>query len=361
MKDNSYRNLYGKGGFERRSGLSVRGSGGSMTRGRFLVAAGSLLLAGGAGGCGGGSGGDSGDDGGGSGEGGQGAIRHRYGNTEIPATAERVVTVGYTGHDAVLALGVTPVAVREWFGERPYATWAWAQDELGDAEPEVLSSEELNFEWIAALEPDLILGVTSGMTRDEYDTLSEIAPTVGQSGEYVDYGVPWQEATRTTGRALGRERRAEEEVSEVESRFQETRAKHQEFENATGVVALYGENGSFSAYGPEDTRGRFMSALGFEPPDEISELAGDQFYAEISTERLDLLDADVLVVIVPDGGREALEQDELYRQLAVVREDRAIVLETSDALAGALSFGTVLSLPYLLGEMVPRLSRSLAR
>jgi iron complex transport system substrate-binding protein len=183
----------------------------------------------------------------------------------------------------VLALGVTPVAVREWFEERPYATWVWAQDELGDAEPEVLSSTELNFERITALEPDLILGVTSGITRDEYETLSEIAPTVGQSGAYVDYGVPWQEeATRTTGRALGRERRAEEDVSEVEGRFQETRAEHQEFENATGVVALYGENGSFSAYGPEDTRGRFMSALGFELPDEIAELAGDQFYAEIS-------------------------------------------------------------------------------
>lgn len=357
MRDSPYRNLYRKGGFERRGSLSVRGSGGGMTRRRFLVAAGGLLLVGGAGGCGGGSGGG---DGGGSGEGGRDAIRHRYGNTEIPATAERVVTVGYTGHDAVMALGITPVAVREWFGERPYATWDWAQAELGDAEPEVLSSVELNFERIAALEPDLILGVTSGMTRDEYDTLSEIAPTVGQSGEYVDYGVPWQEATRTTGRALGRERRAEEEVSEVEGRFQETRAEHQGFENATGVVALYGENGSFSAYGPEDTRGRFMSALGFELPDEISELAGDQFYAEISAERLDLLDADVLVVIVPDGGREALGQDDLYQQLAVVREERTIVLETSDTLAGALSFGTVLSLPYLLDEMVPRLSRSLA-
>lgn len=320
MRDSPYRNLYRKGGFERCGGLSVRGSGGGMTRGRFLAAAGSLLLVGGAGGCGGGS---SGGDGGGSGDGGRDAIRHRYGNTEI-------------------------------------ATWDWAQDELGAAEPEFLSSAEMNFERIAALEPDLILGVTSGMTRDEYDTLSEIAPTVGQSGEYVDYGVPWQEATRITGRALGRERRAEEEVSEVEGRFQETRAEHQGFENATGVVALYGENGSFSAYGPEDTRGRFMSALGFELPDEISELAGDQFYAEISTERLDLLDADVLVVIVPDDGREALGQDELYQQLAVVREERTIVLETSDTLAGALSFGTVLSLPYLLNEMVPRLSRSLA-
>lgn len=310
------------------------------------------MLVGALGGCGSESGGSGGGEDG-------SLIQHRYGETEVPGTAERVVTVGFTGHDAVLALGVAPVAVREWFGEKPYATWEWAQDELGEAEPEVLPPTELDFERVAALEPDLILGVTSGMTQEEYDTLSEIAPTVAQPDEYVDFGVPWQEATRTIGRALGRESRAEEAVSEVEGRFEEVRAERPEFQDATAVVALYGENGSFSAYGPEDTRGRFMSALGFELPEGIRELAGDQFFAEISEERLDLLDADVLVTIVPDGGRSALEESELYRSLAVVREGRAIVLETTDPLAGALSFGSVLSLPYLLEEMVPRLSRAL--
>lgn len=54
---------------------------------------------------------------------------------------------------------------------------------------------ELDIERIAALEPDLISGVYSGITEDEYVRLSEIAPTITQTGGYVDFGMPWQEMT----------------------------------------------------------------------------------------------------------------------------------------------------------------------
>ncbi|MEZ5252074.1 MAG: ABC transporter substrate-binding protein [Ilumatobacteraceae bacterium] len=117
-------------------------------------------------------------------------IEHKYGETTIEAEPMRVVSVGFGEHDNLLAIGVVPVAVRDWYGEQPYATWPWAQDELGDATPEVLSSTELNFEQIAALEPDLILGIASGMTDSDYATLSAIAPTVAQPADYVDYGTP---------------------------------------------------------------------------------------------------------------------------------------------------------------------------
>lgn len=123
-------------------------------------------------------------------------IGHKYGETEVSGVPGRVVTVGFTDQDYVLALGVKPVAVREWYGEYDYATWPWARDELGDAEPEILPPTELNFEQIAGLEPDLIVGVSSGMTREEYDTLSEIAPT------------PPSPASLWTSASPGRSRRA---------------------------------------------------------------------------------------------------------------------------------------------------------
>ena len=97
----------------------------------------------------------------------------------------------------MLALGVDP-GRRSATGtaSSPYATWPWAQDELGDAQPEVLPSTELNFEQIAALDPDLIVGVGSGMTDTDYATLSKIAPTLAQPGDYIDYGTPWDVTTR---------------------------------------------------------------------------------------------------------------------------------------------------------------------
>lgn len=107
-------------------------------------------------------------------------IEHAFGSAEIPAAPPRVVSVGYSDQDAILALGVVPVGLRDWFGDQPNAVWPWAQPLLGGAAPEVLPLDALNFEAIAALEPDLIVGrSTFDLTSEEYETLSRIALTVG--------------------------------------------------------------------------------------------------------------------------------------------------------------------------------------
>ena len=106
-------------------------------------------------------------------------VEHALGITEIPAEPTRVVTVGVTEQDAVLALGIAPVGVTEWYGDQPFATWPWAQDELGDAEPVVLSTTDgFEYERIAALEPDLIIGTNAGLAEESYELLSAIAPTI---------------------------------------------------------------------------------------------------------------------------------------------------------------------------------------
>lgn len=281
-------------------------------------------------------------------------IDHTYGSTEIAERPERVVSVGFSEQDILLALGITPVAVREWFGEKPSATWGWAEDELGDGEPEVLSADELNFEQIAALEPDLIVGVYSGITEEDYDTLSAIAPTLPESGDYIDYGTPWQEMTRTVARAVGEEARAEELITEVDDQFAAVREEHPEFEGATAVVGTAYADVLY-AYASQDPRGRFLTELGFDAPVEIDELAGDEFTATVSAERFDLFDTDVLIWIT-DGNRAAIEGDPLYRSLRAATEGRVVFVDNLADIGGALSFQTVLALPYLLDELVPQLA-----
>ena len=41
-------------------------------------------------------------------------VEHAFGTTTVPAPPQRIVTVGYTEQDMVLALGQTPVGVTEW-------------------------------------------------------------------------------------------------------------------------------------------------------------------------------------------------------------------------------------------------------
>jgi iron complex transport system substrate-binding protein len=289
-------------------------------------------------------------------------IEHTYGETTLTEQPERVVTVGLTDHDAVLALGVMPVGVTDWFGDQPSATWPWAQDELGDAEPEIVGdAAAIGFEKVAALRPDVILAVYAGLTESDYDMLRQIAPTVAQPGEYVDYGVPWDEQTLTIGRALGRSEAAEAAVADVRRRFDEARAAHLEFEGATGLVATpYG--GTVSVYAPEDVRGRFLDSLGFVQPPEIAELAGDEFSADLSYERIDLVDVDALVWIVGSiaTDKPQFDAEPLYAGLAVHREGREVFVENLETLGGALTFVSVLSLPLLIDEMVPRLATAVA-
>jgi iron complex transport system substrate-binding protein len=290
-------------------------------------------------------------------------VEHRYGTTEVEEAPERVVTLGFSDQDAVLALGVVPVAVTDWYGDYPSSTWPWAQDELGDGESEVLNEGQFNgeqafdYERIAALDPDLVIGFYTGMTEEEYDTLSQIAPTVAPSGEYPDYGMPWQEATRMAGDALGRADRAEELVADVEALFADAAEANPAFAGQQAVVVEAFEPGSTFVRSATDPRTVFMTSLGFELPEDIAELAGDLDGAELSDERMDLLDRDLIVwnVGVDPGLRAEIEGKPLYPRLDAVREGRELFIE-DPLVSGALTWSTVLSLPYAIEHLVPQLA-----
>ncbi len=285
------------------------------------------------------------------------AIEHRFGRTTITSAPTRVVTVGVTEQDFMLALGVVPVATTRFRPDvYPGEIYPWAQDELGDAAPPeaIEYGDGYNFERIAGLRPDLILGLYSPMSEDDYDTLAEIAPTIAQPAEYPDFGVPWQELTRIVGRVFGRAQRAEELVAGVEARFAKERTEHPEFKGKTALMALPFEGEHF-LYGPRDTRARVLYELGFSPPAGLEEVAGDGYGGSISAERPEILDTDVLVWFVgPED--PTIQNDPLYRTLAVHTEGRDLFIGAGDPLEIPITgFITVLSLPFLLDRLVPRI------
>lgn len=285
-------------------------------------------------------------------------ITHKYGTTTIPEAPQRVVAIGYNEQDALLALGIKPVAVRYWYGDAPFAIFPWAQDEAAGAEPEVMEMAwgELNFEAILALDPDLISGVYSGITQDEYDQLSLIAPTIAQSGDYIEFGMPWQEMTKLVGQAVGKADEAAALVDNVEAQFAAARANNPAFADKTIAIAYANGDGTYGFYTNEDGRARFFTNLGFTIPEELVAIAGDSFYANVSQERLDVLDQDVIVFLglqFLEGGRATIENDPLINQLEAVKEGQVVFvpLDYDDA----LQFGSVLSLEYALEGLLPEL------
>jgi iron complex transport system substrate-binding protein len=279
-------------------------------------------------------------------------VEHKFGSTEIPEAPERVVTVGYTEADAVLALGVEPVGVREFIGGYGWRERPWAQQALDGAEETAVGSEEINFEAVAAQRPDLIVGINTGMTEADHRRLSQIAPTIAQSGDFVDFGMPWDEQAEMIGRSLGRDDEARQVVGDVKAKFEEARREHPEFEGATAILAYGGPDG-YGAYSSQDTRSRFFSDLGFKTPERVDELAGESFYTEFSQEQFRLMDQDVVIMF---GTQEDVLANPVFRRLDAVREDRVVYLDLADQFSGALGYASPLSLPYLLDEAVPKLA-----
>lgn len=291
------------------------------------------------------------------------AIEHKYGTLVLHERPRRVVTIGFSEQDPVLALGTVPVAIRYWFG--PEAGWPWAKDRLGSAQPEVLHMPfgELDMERIASLRPDLIVATHSGINKEEYDILSRIAPTLAQSAAFPDFGMPWEEQTLFIGRALGKEQEAKGLIAQVEEAIADARRAHQQFGRATIAWISPAEGqGQYWAVGPNTPPMRFLAALGFRLPDQLAQVIGTRDSAPISAEQLHLADADVIIFQVDsDAEKEAFLGDPIFSRLAAVRQKRLVLfVGLDDPVYGALSYSTVLSLPYALEHLVPRLADALA-
>ncbi|MEV6282554.1 iron-siderophore ABC transporter substrate-binding protein [Kribbella sp. NPDC051770] len=285
------------------------------------------------------------------------SIKNKFGTAEIKAAPQRVVSVGLIEQDALLALDVVPVGTTEWFGEKPGALFPWAKDKLGDRPlPTVLKDKDgIQFEQIAALRPDLIIGLYSGITADDYKKLTAIAPTVAQPPGLPDYGVAWQDAARTVGQAVGKPKQADELVKGIEDRFAKVRSEHPEFQGKPALMATPYEG--YFIYGSQDPRSGLLTDLGFTLPSGLDSLIGDKFGANISAERIKLLDQQALVWFPTKGGTAKLQADPLYKNLPVRTQGRDIFVEENfdDPLYGATSFVSVLSLPIVLDQLVPKL------
>ena len=284
-------------------------------------------------------------------------IEHKYGSTTIEKAPKRVVVVGLREQDALLALGVVPVATTEWYGKQPGAIFPWAKDELGSAEPPtVLSATDgIEIEKVAAQQPDLILGVYSGITKKEYTALSKLAPVVAQPKGQPDYGSSWQEETLISGRAVGKPDEAQKLIDDTEKLIADTAADNPDLEGKT--AAIVSDYQGIFVYGPKDVRSRLLEELGMQYPEALVDAFPKEFGGQLSDEKTDLLDLDVLVWFA-DGerSRAEIEKDPLYSKLAVNTDERDVFIGGKDRVYNATSFVSVLSMPTLMKELVPRLA-----
>ncbi len=128
-----------------------------------------------------------------------------------------------------MALGVLPVTIRHWYGDRPRSVWPWADPLLMAPDPVILRGD-LDVEAIAATDPDVIIALWSGIDQELYDKLSLIAPVVAVPEGVDDFGLPWDTRALLTGQAIGRAEEAQAQVDAINARLDAVAAAHPEWQ-----------------------------------------------------------------------------------------------------------------------------------
>nr|WP_051053556.1 ABC transporter substrate-binding protein [Mycolicibacterium chubuense] len=280
-------------------------------------------------------------------------VKHVFGETKIPKPPTRVVSAGLTDADDLLALGVVPVAVTDWFGGEPFGVWPWAAARLGGAQPVVLSlADGVQVDQIAGLKPDLIVATNAGLDKDTYDRLTAIAPTVAQSGRDAFFE-PWREQATTIGEAVFHNDDMQKLISAIDAKFSGIKDNNPQFAGKR-VLLLDGtlHNDAVTVTGPA-WRHDFLTKMGFTVVD-----AGGP---TISRDRMaTVLDsADVLIwTTESDEEQAALLADPTVAALTATKRKRNVF--TGKELAGAIAYASTLSYPVLADKLPPMITAALS-
>lgn len=284
------------------------------------------------------------------GGGGPVTITHVFGETTIPEPPKRVVSAGFTGQDDLLALGVVPVAVTNWFGDQPFGVWPWAQPKLGNAKPVVLNLDNgIQVQQIAGLKPDLIVATDAGLDQDTYQKLAAIAPTLAQSDGYAFFE-PWKDQATAVGQAVFQPGQITSLISGVDKGFAAIADKYPQFKNKR-VLLLQGKLHQDNAVATTGWRTEFLTQMGLAIAESITGLAVDQQRAFIPRDKIkSVLGAADLLIWTTESDQD---QAELMANPDVAALRSRSVFTTKDQ-AGAIAYSSPLSYP-LVADQLPAL------
>ncbi|WP_030795019.1 ABC transporter substrate-binding protein [Streptomyces sp. NRRL S-920] len=216
-------------------------------------------------------------------------VKTAMGDVKVPVTPERVVVLDTAELDSAISLGVKPVGATHVEAASGFPGYL-PKDKVSGIK-DVGAMMTPNMEAIAALKPDLIL--TSKIRHAaKYDQLKKIAPTVMTETT----GFPWKENFQVHADALGKRAEAKKVVSDYEAHTKKVteaiggpaKAK------ATKVNVLrFIEGADIRLYGEQTYIATLLKDVGLGRA-PIAAKAKDGFSYDLSPEKIDLADTDVI-------------------------------------------------------------------
>ena len=296
-------------------------------------------------------------------------ISHAHGTTTLTREPARVATIGWADADVVAALGVVPVGAPKitWGGNAEGSTdWFDAQlAAIGGTATEVARYDDsagIPFDAIAATSPDVILGLSSGVSREDYDKLSKIAPVVAWTT--AAWGTPWQDQLEDIGTALGRSEQAARLEAETREAIRDAVAANPQIKGKTVAWAWFSPTdlSTIGLYTTSDLRPQMLREFGFvDSPTvvELSEKDPGAFSVNLSAEKASTLDADLVVFYAEKGaGAAEVTGNALLGQIPALKKQQ-YVASADNAVALSMSLPSPLSVRTAVDEFLPKLASAL--
>lgn len=287
-------------------------------------------------------------------------IKHAFGETELTKAPTRIATVGWNDHDVVASFGVVPVgATKITWGGNEHGSTDWFDKAVKEADPDAEivrydDTDGIPVAEIAKLTPDLILGVNSGLTKEEYEKLTKIAPTVAYPE--LAWGTPWEESVAIIGKALGRPDQADQLIEETNQLIDDAVAKNSAVKGKSVAWASFSptDKSKIDIYTSIDLRPQLLRRFGMEDAGIVKKNSdGDAFFFSVSAEKARDIDADVLIFYVTDDKQlDALKSDPLLGKIPAI-ERGSFVGSADNTVAMTMSSPSPISMEVAVTKFLP--------
>ncbi|GIE83325.1 ABC transporter substrate-binding protein [Actinoplanes philippinensis] len=296
-------------------------------------------------------------------------VTHAFGATTIEKKPVRVATVNWANHEVPLALGIVPVGyAKANFGDEDgdgLLPWDAAKlKELGAQTPVLFDETDgIDFEGVANTKPDVILAAYSGLTQQDYDTLSKIAPVVAYPK--APWATSWRDSIKLESTALGLAAEGDALIATIEKQMKDEAARYPKLAGKSVMFLTHldpADLSKISFYTTHDTRAQFFTDLGMKHPDSIAKAsaATEEFSLTQSSEQVqNLSDVDIIVTYGDAEGTTlaTLQKDPLLSKVPAIARGSFVSLPGSTPVATAAN-PTPLAVSFVLKDYVDLLGKA---
>ncbi|SDF87641.1 iron complex transport system substrate-binding protein [Onishia taeanensis] len=272
------------------------------------------------------------------------SLANAFGDTQLPADAQRVVTLYQGATDSAVALGITPVGVVDSWLEKPM--YRYLREALSGVEHVGLETQP-NLEKIAWLDPDLIVATHFRHERVR-PLLEKIAPTVATESVF-----DFKESLMLVAKATGRESKARALLEDWDARVTDFRrqiaaALGDAWPQKAAVVRFKSDHVRIYSTG---FAGSILDELGFEQPSSVQDQGWGMKLT--SEENIPVMNADVIFVLLePDDPAIAenyrhWRSHPLWQRLDAVQHGRIYEVDPVDWIMG----GGILAANAMLDDL----------